>query len=410
MPKIIKNGISYGVTANLSDLYDTNITNPVNGDIIQYTATTGQWENTALSGAFLPTTGGTMTGQIQFSNNDVANIVVPTRALSWINKDGNAGIYAKKTLNTNQWYPVVCEDTKAGGLWQMGTYDGETLYLVYGTKTNRDAGTNNTQRFRLTPYNDNNEHDVEIITGKNIGTQSVSYASSAGSATTATTATGAGQLNSRGTASGTNHATALQAFFNTNKASIPRNVGINIYSSAYSNGSTCFGYFLNGYDTGPYGGFFVAHYGTPRYVGIQGGSYSEQQIITSSTIGSQTVSKAGTCTGNAATATTATKGNTVANYVNGGTSGTLRFHAQTSVLYINNGDSVALVNTSSLNTIFGVSNCSNANTAVFISNGDANACVAHVEGCNFLNNTWFACISYNTTCNIRVNWLAVYFG
>lgn len=356
--------------------------------------------------------GDTMSGQLQFSNNDVANIVVPSRAMSWINKDGNAGIYAKKTLNTNQWYPVVCEDTKAGGHWQMGTYDGETLYLVYGTKTNRDAGTNNTQRFRLTPYNDNNEHDVEIITGKNIGTQSVSYASSAGSASTATTATGAGQLNARGTASGTNHATALQAFFNTNKASIPRNVGINIYSSAYSNGSTCFGYFLNGYDTAPYGGFFVAHYNTPKYVGIQGGSYSEQNIITSSTIGSQTVSKAGTCTGNAATATTATKGNTTANWSGGGTSGSLRFHAQTSVISAS-GSGVQLVTVAQLNTIFGVSNCGSGNTAVFVSNGDGNAWGGHFDGCNYIGSgtaSWWATMNTSVSGTVRINWLAVYWS
>lgn len=408
MPKIIKNGISYGVTANLSDLYDTNITNPANGDILQYTVTTGQWENIALSGAFLPTTGGTMTGQIKFSDNSAANIVVPARSMSYINKNGNAGIYAKKTINSAQWYPVVCQDTKSGGHWQIGNYNSENLEFVYGTKTNRDNDTNNTQRFSLVPWNDNNNHDAEIITSKNIGSQSVA---SATSATSATTATGAGQLNSRGTASGTNHATALQAFFNANKASIPRNVGINIYSSAYSNGSTCFGYFLNGYDTAPYGGFFVAHYNTPKYVGIQGGSYSEQNIITSSTIGSQTVSKAGTCTGNAATATTATKGNTVANWSGGGTSGTLRFHAQTSVLTVSGGaDAVGVVSAASLNTIFGVSNCGAGNTAVFVSNGDAGAFAGHYTGASYVNNTWIATFDRGVTGAVRVNWLAVYWA
>ena len=38
------------------------------------------------------------------------------------------------------------------------------------------------------------------------------------------------------------------------------------------------GYFLNGYDSTPYGGFFVAHYNSPKYVGIQGGEYTEWDL------------------------------------------------------------------------------------------------------------------------------------
>ncbi len=120
-------------------------------------------------------------------------------------------------------------------------------------------------------------------------------------------AKGANLLNSRATigTSSQNHAQALQSYFNSYKASTPRNCGINFYSGAYGNGALAFGYFLNGYDSTPYGGFFVCHYNNPRYVGIQNGTYTQQELITSSNIGSQTVSKAGTCTGNAATATTA---------------------------------------------------------------------------------------------------------
>lgn len=120
--------------------------------------------------------GDTMSGQLQFSGNSAANIVVPARSMSYINKNGNAGIYAKKTLNSAQWYPVVCQDTKGGGHWQIGNYNSENLEFVYGTKTNRDNDTNTTQRFSLVPWNDNNSHDVEIITGKNIGSQSVASA------------------------------------------------------------------------------------------------------------------------------------------------------------------------------------------------------------------------------------------
>lgn len=83
-----------------------------------------------------------------------------------------------------------------------------------------------------------------------------------------------------GSASGSSHANALQTYFNANKASIPRNKTISFYSSAYSNGSQYMGYFLSGYDSNPYGGFFVAHYGTPYYVGILNGSYVQSTILT----------------------------------------------------------------------------------------------------------------------------------
>jgi hypothetical protein len=71
-----------------------------------------------------------------------------------------------------------------------------------------------------------------------------------------------------GSVSGSTHAAALQAYFNSNKANEQRNILVGHYSSAYGNGSICMGYFLSGYDSNPYGGFFVCHYNTPRYVGI----------------------------------------------------------------------------------------------------------------------------------------------
>ena len=91
---------------------------------------------------------------------------------------------------------------------------------------------------------------------------------------------------------GDTHAQALQTYFNNNYSSIKRNTLNTYYSSAYSNGSFYMGYFLRGYDSNPYGGFFVAHYDTPYYVGISYGSFNQQQIITSSTIGSQSVNYA----------------------------------------------------------------------------------------------------------------------
>ena len=76
------------------------------------------------------------------------------------------------------------------------------------------------------------------------------------------------------------------------------------------------GYFLTSYDTDPYGGFFVAHYNNAFYVGIRGGTYTQQRIVTSTNYTDYTVTKTGTgasgtwaigISGNAATATSATK-------------------------------------------------------------------------------------------------------
>jgi hypothetical protein len=54
------------------------------------------------------------------------------------------------------------------------------------------------------------------------------------------------------------HAGALKKYFDENKTTVPRDCLIDFYSSAHSNGSAVFGYFLSGYNDTPYGGFFVA--------------------------------------------------------------------------------------------------------------------------------------------------------
>ena len=77
------------------------------------------------------------------------------------------------------------------------------------------------------------------------------------------------------------HATVLQTYFNANKSTIPRDKVLGYYSRRSSNGSIYMGYFLHEYDSNPYGGFFVAHYNTPYYVGISNGTYTEQEILTS---------------------------------------------------------------------------------------------------------------------------------
>ena len=98
---------------------------------------------------------------------------------------------------------------------------------------------------------------------------SVNYANSSGVSS---------YVSSFRTVHGNSHAEALQNEFANYKGSLPRNSFLSYYSSAYSNGSYYMGYFLSGYDSNPYGGFFVAHYGTPYYVGIQSGSFSQHQL------------------------------------------------------------------------------------------------------------------------------------
>jgi hypothetical protein len=75
-------------------------------------------------------------------------------------------------------------------------------------------------------------------------------------------------LASFGTVSGSTHAAALKTWFDSNKSSEPRNQLVAHYSSAYGNGSICMGYFLTGYDSNPYGGFFCCQYNSAKYAGI----------------------------------------------------------------------------------------------------------------------------------------------
>ena len=74
------------------------------------------------------------------------------------------------------------------------------------------------------------------------------------------------------------HAEALASEFSSNKGNVPRNSLSTYYSSSYGNGSFYQGYFLSGYDANPYGGFYVCHYNTPYYVGIQNGSFTQFQL------------------------------------------------------------------------------------------------------------------------------------
>ena len=100
------------------------------------------------------------------------------------------------------------------------------------------------------------------------------------------------------------HATSLKTYFDSNKSTIPRNCFISFYDSTGSNGSITFGYFLNSYDSNPYGGFFSAHYNTAYYIGISSGTYTQWQLVKNDggSWGISVTGSSASCTGNAATA------------------------------------------------------------------------------------------------------------
>lgn len=123
-----------------------------------------------------------------------------------------------------------------------------------------------------------NDNQIDFYTNCQDGASSAmhTYIDNAG-----TFSGGAKRLAILGSISGSTHAVALQSWFNSHKATTPRNQLINFYSSAYGNGSVASGYFLTGYDSNPYGGFFVCHYTNARYVGISNGTYTQYELTKS---------------------------------------------------------------------------------------------------------------------------------
>lgn len=75
------------------------------------------------------------------------------------------------------------------------------------------------------------------------------------------------------------------------------------------------------------------------------------------------------------------------------------------------GTSRQIFSNSEINSLLGVTDSSNSNTAVFVSNGDGAATSVHFEGVTYLNDTWNAVFNANVGSGpIRVNYLIVYWG
>ena len=75
------------------------------------------------------------------------------------------------------------------------------------------------------------------------------------------------------------------------------------------------------------------------------------------------------------------------------------------------GTSRQLFSNSEINSLLGVSNSSNGNTAVMVSNGDGAATGVHVEGCTYQKEAWHAVFNTNIgSVPIRINFIITYWG
>lgn len=75
------------------------------------------------------------------------------------------------------------------------------------------------------------------------------------------------------------------------------------------------------------------------------------------------------------------------------------------------GTSRQLFSNSEINSLLGVSNSSNGNTAVMVSNGDGAATGVHVEGCTYQNRAWHVVFNTNIgSVPIRINYIITYWG
>ena len=83
----------------------------------------------------------------------------------------------------------------------------------------------------------------------------------------------------------------------------------------------------------------------------------------------------------------------------------------TKVLTSTGGTSIKVFTIDELNALFGVDDCSAANTACFFANGDGSAQSVHIDGATYLNSAWNAVFNDKSTAgNFRVNYMAIYFG
>lgn len=197
------------------------------GQVLMSNGSTVYWGNAASSDTYVQKAGDTMTGNLIVSKSSGG---------------------AVKASNTSKGTTVSLDsDSSAGnhGIWSTGYWDGSAF-----------------------------QSDGKWIVYR--GQNGNIYLN--GRADTAQEAQGIYTTSISPNNSSETHADALKKWFDNNKANITRNQLLACYDTTGGNGSITFGYFLNGYDSNPYGGFFSAHYGTPYYIGISNGTYKQSQI------------------------------------------------------------------------------------------------------------------------------------
>lgn len=293
---------------------------------------------------YLPLSGGTMTGGITLVGNQSSayndkGLIFTDNSRIGENSSGDLGIYGARK--------VFIRPSSSSSASSVGIEVNDTEVL---------PGTNNTE---------------------SLGSSSKKWLNVYATTFHGTLDGSATSLASLGTigSSSTNHATALQGWFNSNKATTPRNQLIHFYDASNGNGSATFGYFLSGYDNNPYGGFFSAHYNTPYYVGIQNGTYTESVLLSSTNYTTYTVTKTGSgasgtwgiaISGNAATATKLSTSGTAAKFWRGDNTwsdtisgGTLKITANSNTTTIGSQNSgfCHIYNSASIPFIFNQSVC-----------------------------------------------------
>ena len=197
------------------------------GQVLMSNGSTVYWGNAASSDTYVQKAGDTMTGNLTVS------------------KAGGGQVKATNTDNGVSVYLDSASSVGNHGIWSTGYWDGSAF-----------------------------QSDGKWIVYR--GQNGNIYLN--GRADTAQEAQGIYTTSISPNNSSETHADALKKWFDNNKANITRNQLLACYDTTGGNGSITFGYFLNGYDSNPYGGFFSAHYGTPYYIGISNGTYKQSQI------------------------------------------------------------------------------------------------------------------------------------
>lgn len=108
--------------------------------------------------AYLPLSGGTMSGQIKRN-----------AGCSWINDRDSAIVYGPSSGTGSGYHPVVGQKTPSGA-WTIGTYGDERLIFDYTKDTDKKAGTNNAIQVYLPAQ------AGTIITSATIGAQTADTA------------------------------------------------------------------------------------------------------------------------------------------------------------------------------------------------------------------------------------------